>query len=349
MWTNFMADGTLGWGVIGTGTIATKFSEDLGLVDGARAVAVHSRSGEKGEIFAERHGFRRTHDDLHAFLGDPKIEAVYIASPNTSHLPQALAAIDAGKAILIEKPVAMTAADTREIAGAAAARGVFVMEAMWTRFLPAVQRAKGLLDSGAIGTPVKAEAVIGFARDYDPNHRLYNKALGGGVLHDLGVYPISLAQMMLGEADLVSAEWHAAESGVDEEAALELSCRAVPVRIRATFRADADNTFLIHGTEGALQLDRHFLRGPSVSLWNRPLRRSPPGAASLAGRLLKRFPIDGRERKVLEYPGHGLHFEARAAQAAILAGKAGSDVMPMEDSANALAIIEKALAEPPRS
>uniref|UniRef100_UPI002FC7EC55 Gfo/Idh/MocA family protein n=1 Tax=Bosea sp. (in: a-proteobacteria) TaxID=1871050 RepID=UPI002FC7EC55 len=139
------------WGIIGTGAIAAFFAADLGLIAGARLGAVHSRSLGKARAFASRFGDGSAYDDLDAFLADPSLDAVYIATPNNLHAPQALAAIAAGKPVLIEKPIALSAADAEAIAAAASARGVFAMEAMWSRFLPAVSALRRHLASDPIG------------------------------------------------------------------------------------------------------------------------------------------------------------------------------------------------------
>lgn len=344
-----MTQPALGWGVIGTGAIAAKFAEDMALVVGARAAAVCSRSAETGRAFAATHGFPASYADLEGFLADPSVEAVYVATPNTAHLEQALAVIEAGKAVLIEKPIALSAADAVTIARAAEQRGVFAMEAMWTRFLPAVQRAAALIADGRIGKIERAQATLGFARAVEPDHRLFNAALGGGVLYDLGVYPISLALMLLGEARNVSGGWKAGPTGTDIEAHVEMTCSGTPVSIRTSFASEMENAFVIQGANGTLRLDRHFLRGPSLTLWDKPLKRLPAGSDTLAGKLARRFPLDGRKTERFDPHGHGLHHEIRAAQAAIVSGKTTSDIMPMRESARVLEIIEAVLAAPPES
>ena len=213
-------------------------------------------------------------------------------------------------------------------------------------FLPAVKRAKEILDSGVIGEPLRASAPLGFTREFDPKHRLYDPALGGGVLLDLGVYPLSTISMLLGPAKLVSGTWQPAPTGVDASAQLALDCGGVPVEVAASFGGELENTVVIHGTKGVLRIDRHFLRTQSVTVWDRPLEEIPP-SASLAGRIRKRIPAPGRRTERFDYQGSGLQFEAMAAQEAILAGETGCETMPMEDSAATLAIIEQVLANPP--
>jgi predicted dehydrogenase len=344
-----MTANALGWGVIATGNIAGKFAGDLAHVDGARRAAVCSRSQQTADAFAAKHGFERSYSDIAGFLDDPGVEAVYVASPNTAHLEQALAVIDAGKSVVIEKPVALTARDALRIGDAASDKGVFAMEALWSRFLPAVQRAKALIENGDIGRVEHAEATLSYQRAYDPGHRLFDRALGGGVLYDLGVYPISLALFLLGDAIVASSAWEAAPNGIDTRGEMELDCGGVPVSIRTSFDSHGENTFVVFGSKGALRIDRHFVRGNAITLWNRPISRIAPSSGSFWTKLKNRLPLDGRRTERFDYPGHGLHFEARAAQAAILSGATSSAIMPIGQSARTLEIIETVLTKPARS
>lgn len=342
-----MSEKRLGWGIVATGGIASKFAEDLEHVAGAQRAAVCSRSRLRAETFAERYGFAHAHDELGALLADPLVDIVYIASPNVAHADQALEAIAAGKPVVIEKPMAMTAADARRVADTAGKAGVFAMEALWTRFLPAVQRAKALVDDGLIGEVLRAEAELAFPRGYDPKNRLFDPKLGGGCLYDLGVYPLSLAIMFLGDPDTVEGRWTAAPTGTDMAAEVTLGFGGKSATIRAGFDREGDNAFTLYGAKGVLRIDRHFLSARSVTFWDKPMEQAPKPASGLLGKIARRLPLDGRRVETFDFPGHGLHFEARAAQAAILAGETASAVIPSEQSARVLDIIAAVLAEPP--
>lgn len=347
-------DGTtqdgFGWGIWATGAIAAQFAADLDHVPGARRAAVCSRSMESAEAFAAAHGLAAAHADPDAFLADPAVDAVYIASPHTEHCDQALRAIAAGKPVLIEKPVAMTSDQARTIEDAARKAGLFAMEALWTRFLPAVQRAKALIDDGAIGAVRRAEASLVFHRPFDPEHRLFDPARGGGVMHDLGVYPLSLATFLFGPPALEDGRWHAAPTGVDRAAEMMLTCGGIPFAAKVGFTeeraAEGRNDFIVYGETGTLRIDRHFLGGPSLTLWNRPLETAPDPRTK-GEKLARRLPMPGRTRMDFARPSRGLNFQAAAVQAAIARGETAHPAMPLSDSAAVLSIIEQVLAQSP--
>ena len=209
--------GTVGWGIVGPGRIAAKVVRDFGHLDAAEPVAVASRSAHRAATFAAEHGIARPHGSYRAILDDAEVDVVYIATPHPQHRAIALAAIAAGKAVLVEKAFTVTPAATREVVDAARAAGVFAMEAMWTRFQPAIVRLRELIADGAIGEVRSVQADLGVSQPYDPADRFYDPAVGGGALFDLTVYPISFAQLVLGEPEEVVARGLLAPSGVDTE------------------------------------------------------------------------------------------------------------------------------------
>jgi predicted dehydrogenase len=210
------------WGVIGPGRIAEKVVEDFAVVDGARAVAVASRSTARADDFAGRHGLDRAYGSYAEILADPDVDVLYVATPHAQHHAIALAALRAGKALLVEKSFTATTAGAAEVVELARETGVFAMEAMWTRFQPAVVALRELIADGAIGEVRSVQADLGVARQYDPADRLFDLALGGGALLDLGVYVVSFAQMLLGTPERLVAAGSLFPSGVDAEAALLL-------------------------------------------------------------------------------------------------------------------------------
>jgi predicted dehydrogenase len=210
------------WGIVGPGRIAEGVAADLALVEGARMVAVGSRSMQRAEAFAARHGIERPYGSYAEVLADPDVDVLYVATPHAQHHAVAVAALDAGKALLVEKSFTATTAGAAEVVDLARQRGIFVMEAMWTRFQPAVVRLRELVADGALGDVRTVQADLGTTREYDPAHRLFNLGLGGGALLDLGVYVVSFAQMLLGTPDRVVAVGSLFPSGVDAEATLLL-------------------------------------------------------------------------------------------------------------------------------
>ncbi|SDF15507.1 Predicted dehydrogenase [Blastococcus fimeti] len=210
------------WGIVGPGRIAESVLPDFAHVPHARVVAVASRSQERADAFAARHGIDRAHGSYAAILADPDVDVLYVATPHAQHAAFALAALRAGKALLVEKSFTATTAGAREVVDLARETGVFTMEAMWTRFQPAVVALRELVADGAIGEVRSVQADLGVSREYDPADRLFALELGGGALLDLGVYVVSFAQMLLGTPQRVVATGSVFPTGVDAEVALLL-------------------------------------------------------------------------------------------------------------------------------
>jgi predicted dehydrogenase len=210
------------WGIVGPGRIAENVMGDFVHVPGARPVAVASRSVHRATVFAQLHGLERAHGSYADILADPDVDVLYVATPHPQHHAVALGAIDAGKALLVEKAFTATPAGAAEVVERARERGVFVMEAMWTRFQPVVVALRELVADGAIGEVRSVQADLGVSRVYDPGDRLFALALGGGALLDLGVYVVSFAQMLLGTPDTVTVTGSRFPTGADAEATLLL-------------------------------------------------------------------------------------------------------------------------------
>src|SRR5215218_8548372 len=210
------------WGIVGPGRIANSVIGDFRHVPNARPVAVASRSLERAQAFADKHGLERAYGSYGELFADDQVDAVYIATPHPQHLYPALTAIKAGKAVLIEKSFTATVAGAEEIVRAARSQQVFTMEAMWTRFQPAVVAARELIADGAIGEVRSVQADLGLYREVDPESRLFALELGGGALLDLGVYVVSFAQMLLGTPERVVAAGSLFPTGVDADSAILL-------------------------------------------------------------------------------------------------------------------------------
>ncbi|MFF2243334.1 Gfo/Idh/MocA family protein [Arthrobacter sp. NPDC058130] len=205
----------LKWGVIGTGWIATRFARAAHLHTSQKVVAVAARDSKRTAAFASTYGVDRTYATPEALLADPQIDVVYVATPHSSHRNLALLAIAAGKHLLIEKPIATSAAEAQEIVDAARAAGVFVMEAMWTRYLPQMDILRQLIEGDELGKIHHVSADFGVLSPYDAEGRMWNPALAGGALLDLGVYPISFVSAILGKPHRVQATGIATANGID--------------------------------------------------------------------------------------------------------------------------------------
>ncbi|MFB9312414.1 Gfo/Idh/MocA family protein [Nocardioides plantarum] len=213
---------TIGWGVLATGKIARKLSTDLALVPGAELVAVGSRTLASAEAFAATYGgaATRAHGSYEELLADPAVEVVYVASPHALHLEHARAAFEAGKHVLCEKPLATSVADAEEMVALARRHDRFLMEAMWTACHPVVRALAEGLRSGRYGAPRQLHAELGFVVDADPDDRLLDPALGAGALLDMGIYPLTFAHLVLGEAESLAATAVLSESGIDLDIAV---------------------------------------------------------------------------------------------------------------------------------
>ena len=222
-------------------------------------MACASRSSKRAAAFADRHGLERSYGSYRELIDDPDVDALYIATPHPQHHAIALAAIEAGKALLVEKTFTATVAGAESLAAAAAARGVFVMEAMWTRFQPAIVAARELIADGAIGEVRQVQADLGVDRPYDPTDRLFDPAQGGGAMLDLGVYVVSFAQHFLGDPAAVSVSGSLAPTGVDAEAGLLLGYddgRAASLLI--SLRGATPGAARIQGTRGWIDIPPRF-------------------------------------------------------------------------------------------
>ncbi len=345
-------DRTVAWAVLGTGNIAATFAEDIRLAKHARLVAVCSRTPDSANAFSRRFPGLRILPDIDALASDPEIDAVYIATPNTAHFDAARRLLSAGKPVLIEKPMVMTAAQARQIADLAVEKQTFAMEALWTVFLPAVDHVRTLLSDKAIGTITGIRAELAYVRPFDSNSRFFSKSLGGGSLFDLGTYPIALTLALFGAPQSVSGRWSAAPSGVDMTANLQLAYTGFNASISCGFDRDGTNRFIIEGETGSIVIETPFLRASRVFVTrNRWARRliAPSGSdrlSRLAGKIAARLPLPGLTVHNHTFAGNGLQFEIDAASKAVLQGERESRTMPLSNSIEALRVIETILAQP---
>lgn len=341
---------SFGWGIIGSGQIAGQFAADLALAPGAVLVANYSRTAANAKRFQENFGSKRAYSDLDALIADPEIDAVYIATPNSIHLAQALKAIRSGKAILTEKPLAPSHTEASVIEREATRANVFAMEAMWTRFLPAIAAAKSKVDAGEIGTIRKITAELAHERAYDPKSRLFSRSLGGGASLDLGVCCVSLAMFFLGQPQKVSGLWYAAPNGVDMSSEIVLHYEHAQAELSCGFDRDGINHFVIEGTIGSIRISAPFLKANELTIYKGFARQalfSPlTGPRGIVGKILDQLPIPGRIIEEHDFEGNGLQFEAIAVMEAMRQGKTGSTIMPIADSISALRAINIVLAQP---
>ena len=300
------------WGIIGPGRIAARLARDFPHVPGAELVAVASRSPERAAAFAAEHAIPTAHTGYPDILADDDVDVLYIATPHPQHRAIALAALAAGKAVLVEKSFTVTPAATAEIITAARKAGVFAMEAMWTRFLPAIVRLRELIADGAIGTVAAVQADLGVQPAADPSDRFFNAAIGGGALFDVGVYPISFAQMVLGVPDAVRAHGALGPTGVDVEEAVLLGFGdGRSATLLASLRCATPGQARVFGTGGWIEVPPRFHHPDRIVLHR-------------AGR--------DPEELVLPAVGGGFTHELVEVTECVAAGRTESTVMPLDDT-----------------
>jgi len=292
------------WGIIGTGDICRQFVSDLQHVDGAEAAAVGSRAQQTADAFADTHGIPARHASYEALANDPAIDAVYIGTPHPFHCANTLMCLEAGKPVVCEKPLGMNAREVERMIDAARLKGVFLMEAMWTAFFPAMQEALAWAHGGAIGGIRQVSASFCFPVPLEEAGRLFNLALGGGSLLDVGIYPVALSQLVFQEPPTQVSGWaHLGETGVDENAGIVLGYTGGQLAtLSSGIRNAMPQRAVISGTEGWIDLPHPFYQPGSAALYHGereiPVERVEHGRA-----------------------GYGYHYEAEAATRYIREGR----------------------------
>ncbi|MFF2378323.1 Gfo/Idh/MocA family protein [Streptomyces xiamenensis] len=246
------------WGIVATGSIAAAVTADIMAMPDAEVVAVGSRTEESARRFAERFSLPRAYGSWRELAEDPQVDVVYVATPHSAHHAAVRTALLAGKPVLCEKPFTLNAAEAGALVALARERGVFLMEAMWMYCNPAIRRITELVRDGAIGEIRSVNAEFGLAGPIPPEHRLRDPALGGGALLDLGVYPVSFAQLLLGEPEHVTA-WAHMSGGVDENTGLLLGYESGAVAaLTCSLVAGTANRASVTGSAGRIDLPGGF-------------------------------------------------------------------------------------------
>ena len=299
------------WGVVGPGAIATGFAEAMQLAEGGTIAAVASRSAERAEAFGDRFGIPARYGDYDSLAADPGVDVVYIATPHSRHEADTLSFLRAAKHVLCEKPLALNARQAGRMAEEARSRGLFLMEAIWSRFLPAYRSLVDVIGEGRIGQPVLVEADFGFRRPVEPAHRHFARELGGGALLDLGIYPVQLCSLILGPIEGVVADGVVGETGVDEVVAAVLHHGEGRLGVaKAALRVSMTCTARIAGTEGVIDLPAMMHCPNSLTV------ASPAGVQH----------IDA------SYEGNGLRFEIEEVHRCLSDGQTESQVIPLDES-----------------
>jgi predicted dehydrogenase len=300
------------WGILGTGGIAHEFAKGLSDTPDAEILAVGSRTEGSAREFASSFGIARHYGSYAGLASDPDVDVVYVATPHPFHEANAALCLEAGKHVLCEKPMTVNAAQAERLIELARDRRLFLMEGMWTRFFPLMERVRSLISSGTIGEPRLLAVDFGFRAPFDPRQRLFNPDLGGGALLDVGIYCVSLSSMIFGPPDRVAGLAHLGETGVDEQSAAILEhgegrMSTISIATRTATPQEA----VISGTEGRIRIHPEWWR---------------PGTLTLAR--------PGRETETVTapYTGNGFLHEASEVMRCIRSGTLESGVMPLQET-----------------
>jgi predicted dehydrogenase len=309
------------WGILATGWIADLFTKDL-ILTGHAVTAVGSRSQASADRFAKALGIPTAHGSYEALVADPNVDIIYIATPHPQHISAAKLALNAGKHILVEKAFTLNAAEAAEIVALAQAKGLVVLEAMWTRFLPHMKRIREILKAGTIGEVRSITADHRQKLPDDPKHRLNALDLGGGALLDLGIYPISFAWDVLGKPSAIQATATFRETGADAQVAtiFHYANGAIATTLSSSDSAGPNRAAVV-GTKGRIEID---------AVWYSPTT----------------FRVYDNDNNLVEtfdhaVAGRGMQFQADEAERLIAAGLTAGDIMPPSQSVEIMATLDE--------
>ncbi|CAM5558134.1 oxidoreductase [Streptomyces pilosus] len=301
------------WGILATGGMAATFTADLVDTPGAEVVAVASRSAESAKTFAERFGIPRAYGDWESLAMDEELDVVYVATPHSAHRAAAGLMLEHGRNVLCEKPFTLNAREAEELVALARGNGRFLMEAMWMYCHPMVRRLKALVGDGAIGEVRHVQADFGLEGPFPASHRLRDPALGGGALLDLGVYPVSFTQLLLGEPSDVAARAVLSEEGVDLQTGALLSWGSGALAsVHCSIVGGTATSASITGSKGRIDIPYGFFFPERFTL-HRDGRDPEEFAAD---------PADG--------PRGSLKHEAAEVMRALRAGETESPLVPLD-------------------
>ena len=311
---------TIKWGILGTGWIANKFAKDFQFVKNGKILAVASRSKEKAVNFSKNYGIERAYDSYEKLVQDEDIDSVYITSPHNAHFENVILCLNNKKAVLCEKPIAVNIEQLSLMIEAAKKNNVFLMEAMWTYFLPAIIKAKEWITKGMIGDVEIIKAEFGYKSNYGPLHRLFNPDLAGGALLDIGIYPIALSTLITGEEpERITSESIIGATGVDNSNAITLKYRnGIIAQLSSSLTADLKNDAYIFGTDGYIHIPKFWMTKKVV--------------------LYKKNEI--AEVFENDYPALGLNYETDEVNNLLLQNKKESPMMPLNTSLTLIKIMD---------
>jgi predicted dehydrogenase len=312
----------INWGIIGIGRIAEKFATDLKSVKNAQIIAVASASSlERAKDFAERYNASYFYDSYESIFQTPDLDAIYIATPHTSHAENAILCLKHKVPVLCEKPFAMNLKQVQKMVEVARENDTFLMEAMWTRFIPAINKTLDLIAEGRIGKVRSVHADFGFNAPFLPERRLLNPALGGGALLDIGIYPAYLSLLLLGYPSDIQAVSNFRSTGIDDTTSFVLGYKNEATAVLScTLTARTRTEALIYGENGYIHIDGRFMEAKKITLYEndkKPVNYSFP-------------------RKTFGY-----NFEIEEVNICLREGKKESDKMPLSMSVKLISLLDE--------
>ena len=312
------------WGFIGTGKIASTFARDMQLIGEGEVVAVGSRRQESADAFGDTFGVARRYDSYEALVADPDVDAVYVGTPHPMHFANASLALEHGKPVLVEKAFTMNATEARDLVALARSKNLFMMEAMWTRFLPHVAALRDLVSRGVLGDLVMVQADNGRWFAPDPRSRLFAPELGGSAMLDLGVYPVSFASMLLGTPSRMVSMVDPAFTGVDGQASMIFGYESgAQALLTCTSLARSPSRACVTGTEARVEINSDFYAPTS-------------------------FRLITRSGDVTEYDfevaPRGLRYQAIEVARCLEAGLTESPLMPLDETISIMQTMQSVIA-----
>ena len=300
------------WGILGTGNIAHKLADALKFVDGTELLAVGSRNIESAKKFASEYGLSKAYGSYEETAKDKDVDVIYVATPHNLHLENTIMSLDNNKHVLCEKPFGVNGKEVRQMISKAKEKNLFLMEALWSRFLPNIIKTKEIIDSGEIGKVRLLTAYFSFKSTQGPEHRQFNKNLCGGSLLDIGIYNIFLSLFLLGKPKRIFASAGLVETGVDGScsATFKYDNEALAVTF-SSFVANTPIVAEVHGEKGKIFLEDKWFCPSNIRLTDN----------------------DGKEKLIsFDFKGNGYNYEADEVVKCIRAGQTQSDFMSWDAS-----------------
>ncbi len=310
---------TYKWGILGPGKIAHKFAKGLSAVPGAELVAVASRSLPRAREFAREYNVAKFYGSYEELVTDPEVELIYIATPHVFHHEHTLLCLKHKKAVLCEKPFAMNTQQVEEMIETAKKENVFLMEALWSYFLPHYQYVLELVRSEKFGKLLSLEADFGFEAPYLPENRLFNKGLGGGSLLDIGIYPVFAALTLLGKPESISAKAEFGQTGVDESCQIDFKYPSgAQASLQSTIKKMTPSIATLHFEDARLRINRRFHEPTSITILHN----------------------NKEETICFDLTTNGYNFEAQHVQHMLWQGRIESTVMSFEKSLDLIGLLD---------